>query len=475
MVQPTCFVISPIGKAGSETRKAADDLFELILEPALEHFGFDVIRADKIPGAGVITNDIISLLQSAELCVIDLSEPNPNVYYECGRRHETARPYIQLSRSDEIPFDLAGIRTIHYDLTTPRSVYQAVQEIRRYVEEYRKTGFSSESSGGSLSTLATALERMELKLDRVFSNSARFSAGDDLSSDVAIGLQHPRTAFDNAVRAGRADMAANILPRLRSVMPTSDFLFQAAGMVASAGYEIGVSTGLDLLSDDQEHNIGKVRYLISSLVVFYAATDREAEGLERLKPVLDKYLDGAESDEDKAWFCNQLEKLYYGTKNLEEAARWAEEATSLAPEELAYRYNLSMVYEASGDMDRAANAADEYLQNSTAQQDADYLAQAVEVYVKADRPAQAREVFMTLRRLNPQRAAALVMNDDIRTIVAPALSSRLSQFSGVGSADSASSGSSAVATGYGKREVIYQGTVDVASIGMWLCDPVLDP
>ncbi len=33
----------------------------------------------------------------------------------------------------------------------------------------------------------------------------------------------------------------------------------------------------------------------------------------------------------------------------------------------------------------------------------------------------------------------------------------------------------AVATRYDKRERIYQGTVDVASIRIWLKDPVQDP
>jgi len=419
MAQPKCFVISPIGKLGSETRKAADDLFELILEPALEHFGFDVVRADKIPGAGVITNDIISLVQSAELCVIDLSESNPNVFYECGRRHETARPFIQLSSNDDIPFDLAGIRTIHYDLSTPRSVHEAIQEIRRYVEEYRKTGFSSGSSGGSLSTLATALERMELKLDRVFSSSYKMSLENDSSSSVSLGFQHPRTAFSEAIANGRADIAANILPRLRDVMNSNDYVLQAAGMVARAGYEIGVSVALDILNDSHEHNFDTVRLSIASLITFYSAADREGEGLERLKPFIEKHLGSPECDDtDKADLSNQLQKLYFGLGDLVEAARWAQQATSLAPDEVAYGYNLSMVYEASGEFDKAAQAADQYLRNPGAYEDSDYLSQAVEVYVKADRPDRAREVFSALRQLSPQRAGMLTRDEKVRVAVA---------------------------------------------------------
>jgi pentatricopeptide repeat protein len=417
MAQPVCFVISPIGKLDSPIRQAADDLFELIIEPALEPFGFDVVRADKIPGAGVITNEIISLLQSAELCIIDLSELNPNVFYECGRRHETARPYIQLSSKEDLPFDLAGIRTIHYDLSTPRKVHEAIQEIRRYVDEYRKTGFSTGSSGGSLSSLATALERMELKLDRAFSSSSRLSLADNTSNDASLGLQHPRTVFSDAIASGRADVAANILPRLREVMGSSDYVWQAAGIVARAGYEIGVSVALDLLNEGEEHQFEVVSLLISSLITFYSAADREGEGLERLKPFIEKYLDSIDSGEDKALLSNQLQKLYFGIGDLAEAARWAELATSLAPEEVAYSYNLSMVYEGTGQFEKAAEATDRYMRIPRAHEDSDYVAQAIEVYVKAGRPDDARKLFSELRHLSPGRAAMLTRDEAIRAVV----------------------------------------------------------
>ena len=43
----TCFLISPIGDDGSDTRKQADDLYELIVEPALRAHDFEIVRADK--------------------------------------------------------------------------------------------------------------------------------------------------------------------------------------------------------------------------------------------------------------------------------------------------------------------------------------------------------------------------------------------------------------------------------------------
>ena len=46
MSKYTCFVISPIGQMGTQIRQDADDLLELIIEPALEIYDFKVIRGD---------------------------------------------------------------------------------------------------------------------------------------------------------------------------------------------------------------------------------------------------------------------------------------------------------------------------------------------------------------------------------------------------------------------------------------------
>ena len=55
----TCFVVSPIGDEGTETRRHADLFLSALIEPALREFDLEVIRADKIGSAGMITSQII--------------------------------------------------------------------------------------------------------------------------------------------------------------------------------------------------------------------------------------------------------------------------------------------------------------------------------------------------------------------------------------------------------------------------------
>jgi hypothetical protein len=55
----TCFVIAPIGKPDSETRKRSDLVLEYVVTPALAAVGYKPLRADQISEPGVITHQVI--------------------------------------------------------------------------------------------------------------------------------------------------------------------------------------------------------------------------------------------------------------------------------------------------------------------------------------------------------------------------------------------------------------------------------
>jgi hypothetical protein len=103
-----CFVIAQIGDPGSLTRKHSDQVLRHILKPAAEPLGYVVQRAAEIPEPGTITRQVIERLLDAPLVVADLSERNPNVFYELAIRHMIRKPLVQLIKSSEqIPFDVA--------------------------------------------------------------------------------------------------------------------------------------------------------------------------------------------------------------------------------------------------------------------------------------------------------------------------------------------------------------------------------
>lgn len=134
-VKRTCFVISPIGDIDSETRKRSDKVLKHIITPSVEAFGYDAIRADKISEPGMITSQVIQYIVDSELIIADLTERNPNVFYELAIRHAIKKPLIQIIKKGEaIPFDVAATRIIHFDIQDLDSVDQAKAEITSQIK-----------------------------------------------------------------------------------------------------------------------------------------------------------------------------------------------------------------------------------------------------------------------------------------------------------------------------------------------------
>jgi hypoxanthine phosphoribosyltransferase len=138
---PVCFFISPIGKKGSTERKHADRVMEFILKKAAkEHFS--VVRADRMARPGIISLEIVKNVKSAPMVAADLTFSNPNVFYELALRHQTGLPYVQMaSLGTKLPFDVATVNTVFFDLDDVDSIKQAVKELRAQMKAGTKEGF----------------------------------------------------------------------------------------------------------------------------------------------------------------------------------------------------------------------------------------------------------------------------------------------------------------------------------------------
>jgi len=130
-----CFVISPIGEQGSETRERSDQVLEYVIKDAIEEYGYHPVRADEISEPGIITTQIIERVLESPLVIADLTGQNPNVFYELAVRHAARLPVIQLIDSEqEIPFDIANTRTVHFTLSDVEAYETAKSEIQNQIE-----------------------------------------------------------------------------------------------------------------------------------------------------------------------------------------------------------------------------------------------------------------------------------------------------------------------------------------------------
>jgi hypothetical protein len=135
MATKNCFVIAPIGEEGSSTRLRSDQILGHLIREVAIPLGYEVTRADEIAVPGIISNQVLERIVNDPLVIADLSERNPNVYYELAVRHAARKPVIQLVQKGEpLPFDIAMTRTITVDHKDLDSVADAKKDLARYIK-----------------------------------------------------------------------------------------------------------------------------------------------------------------------------------------------------------------------------------------------------------------------------------------------------------------------------------------------------
>ena len=107
-----CFVIMPF----------ADDLtkiYQEIIKPCVEAHGLACRRADDLRTNRAIMDDIWKSICEARLVIADLTQGNPNVFYELGIAHTVGKDTILIWQRQQPekkrPFDIFHLRTIAYD------------------------------------------------------------------------------------------------------------------------------------------------------------------------------------------------------------------------------------------------------------------------------------------------------------------------------------------------------------------------
>jgi len=121
----SCFVVMAIGDqvhnkikiSASELRNKYTGLIKESIESISD--GIVVTRADEVTSSGSISTDIFRKIIQSDYVVVDLTFPNPNVFYELGLRHAIRNKTILIKEkgSKNNPFDVSGLRYIEYEDT----------------------------------------------------------------------------------------------------------------------------------------------------------------------------------------------------------------------------------------------------------------------------------------------------------------------------------------------------------------------
>src|SRR3989441_535270 len=132
-----CFVIMPIGSG--DAYDVHLNRYASIIKPAVEGYQrggsrvYDAVRADFITKTGSINKSVIQHIYSADLVIADLTDLNPNVFYELGVRHALRNGTILVAlEGTKLPFDVGDLRAVFYK-DRVGAEKDAVPEIQRLI------------------------------------------------------------------------------------------------------------------------------------------------------------------------------------------------------------------------------------------------------------------------------------------------------------------------------------------------------
>ena len=122
----TCFVMMPFGQW-------YDRYYQEIYIPAIRDAGFEPIRADELFSTGSVVEQIWEQIEKSKVLLAEVTDKNPNVFYELGLAHAARKPVVFTSgKLDDVPFDLRHLRVIVYDVREP----QWADKLQRLITDY---------------------------------------------------------------------------------------------------------------------------------------------------------------------------------------------------------------------------------------------------------------------------------------------------------------------------------------------------
>src|SRR5437762_6105199 len=109
-----------------------DQIYNDAIKPAIKECGLEALRGDEERTGGIIHSAMFARLLLAEFVVADLTLANANVFYELGIRH-AAKPFTTVpifANVSALPFDVALVRTVTYQLENGRLTETSAQQLR---------------------------------------------------------------------------------------------------------------------------------------------------------------------------------------------------------------------------------------------------------------------------------------------------------------------------------------------------------
>ena len=127
----TCFVIQPFDKGPYDKRY--DDVFV----PAIQGAGLQAYRVDRDPSVSIPIDEIESGIRAACVCLADITENNPNVWFELGYAIAAQTDVVLVcsdQRTKPFPFDVQHRNIIKYSTESSRDFEEFKNKITERIQ-----------------------------------------------------------------------------------------------------------------------------------------------------------------------------------------------------------------------------------------------------------------------------------------------------------------------------------------------------
>ena len=167
-----CFVASAIGK------EDVDLIYDNAICPVLKELKIKPFRVDRVEHNEDIDDQIFKLIDSADLCIADLTYARPSVYYEAGYAFGKGMPVVYIARRDHFKAqdkDSIGNLRVHFDLqmkniipwTVPnktfcKSLRSRIRHVAKPIHRTRKIAEKTIANEKSFSALSLKAQLLEL-------------------------------------------------------------------------------------------------------------------------------------------------------------------------------------------------------------------------------------------------------------------------------------------------------------------------
>ncbi|VTS13341.1 hypothetical protein [Streptococcus gordonii] len=166
MTEKICFIVTAIGESGTPTRERADNVYKYLIAPVCEDLGYKPVRVDHVNAVDNINATIINYLKTAPMVIADMTDHNPNAFYELGFRQALELPLVPIIKVGErLPFDVMTTRTVFYD-TDVSKIEESKENLKSKIQSFKNFKMPESSLDKSL-TLDDLNDNLNKKLNKI--------------------------------------------------------------------------------------------------------------------------------------------------------------------------------------------------------------------------------------------------------------------------------------------------------------------